>query len=341
MAISNLAAIAAALSTNFAPDLSRLWNREAIFLSNVPKKAGSHKSVFWSVSDSGATANVVSEGADVDPSEYNIDDKLALSLDRIIVRSAFGLTHTEIAVAMRSAGSAAAIMDLVGESMLGCATKVASKLNSDAINSTSGMIGLFASLQALTYGGKTRASYTGLQPTTVAVSGSLSMGHLGKAAAGIMTKTNTVPQFILGNAATTLQFDTLVEATRHVVNSDSQLKEYRAGTAAQLPNVPRLFWRDIPIFQDKDMPDGYLIMGSWDALELDVLPYQGAGDAVSQVSKPLLRGAGDQFSSLDVPVSVYPVAKTGSSVKFAMECEAQLKNKAPNKFAILTNITIP
>ena len=79
---------------------------------------------------------------------------------------------------------------------------------------------------------------------------------------------------------------------------------------------------------------------SRDNLELNVLPYGAAGDAVSQTLSSGVSSNGNEVVPVSLPISLYPVAKTGSSIKFGMEVEVQLKVKRPNATALISGITI-
>jgi hypothetical protein len=350
MAVSSLSAIAAALSTNFASDLTRLWNRQAVTVANiVPIKQGAGKSVFWTISNSGAAAGWVAEGADVAGSEYNIDDKIPMTLSRGIIRSGFALTHTEIAVALSSKGSAEALMDLLGESYLGSFTALTSTLNSALINGggtnavTDPIFGLVASLATTgSYAGASRVTYAGLQANVQGTVGTLTTNMLNKAFSDVFTKSGEMPEVILCSANTERQYNSLLEAkhTLQTVNGSAPAASYSLGAQPLMAGRASSWFRGVPVVCDKDMPDGTMLFLRPSELELNVLPYGSYGDAVSSSLMPGVQGNGSNFEAVPLPVRCYPVAKTGSSVKFALELECQLKLKRMNSMSVISGITI-
>src|SRR3954470_8642327 len=103
MAISTVSDISSILTSAFGPDLVRLWNRRANTLANcVNIKEGGFKSVFWAASNDTAVAKAVSEGYQVQTSDFTLDGMINLTLPRATYLSTFSLSDTEIAVAARS-----------------------------------------------------------------------------------------------------------------------------------------------------------------------------------------------------------------------------------------------
>lgn len=348
MAVSTLSQIAGAIAQTFAKDGNRLWNREAALVSQLPKKMGIGKAVYWTVSNSGAVAATVAEGADVAGSEFTISDKLPMSLNRGIYRSAFGLTHTELAAAESAKNSSDMILELLGESFLDKFTAMASKINVDAWTGTgtdgssnNNIVGLLSALNAAgTYAGQT--SISGLQANVQSSVGTLTVADLDLAFSQIFTKSGTVPDFGRCSASTARQYQALFTSPQQFNHVGQGLPRFDLSQgAAARSDVPVLWYRGVPILQDKDCPDGYMVFGRNEDLELDVLQYGSYGDAVSIRRADAISSNGEEMAPIALPLHVYPLAKTGSSVKFAVECEIQMKVKRPNAFALLTGISTP
>lgn len=343
MALSTLSDISAALSVNFNQRMEFLMNRQAKFLSLCAKEAGSHKKVYWTVSNSGAAASIVSEGSDVQSSELLIDDKIPLELSRVIFRSAFGLSHTEIAVAERSAGSAAEVMNILGTSMNDAASALVTKVNQQCFLGTgssefSGLI-VDALKTSGTYAGKNVASYAGLQSNVQTSVGTLASTHLDKAMDDIYKNSGVLPDVILCSPRTHSTFKALCDAKLQLQTATAPAL-YNLGTAAPAGDLPVSSFNGVGIWTDKDIPDGYILMFRREDLVLDILPYRPFGDAPGARNQMAVERTGMGDRSFDLPVHVYPLAKVGSSVKFAVELEACLKVKAPNRTALLRGITV-
>jgi hypothetical protein len=73
--------------------------------------------------------------------------------------------------------------------------------------------------------------------------------------------------------------------------------------------------------------------------ELRVLPWVPVPDMVPIAVRDLVSSNGDKGNSLGAYVHVYPLARTGSAVKFCAEIYAQLKVKRPNQHFLLADVS--
>src|SRR6478609_8160594 len=119
MAAENLAGISGALAQTMAPQLTRNWNRRAVFLQGVTVKSGAGQgggqNVAWDVqfSTSGAAATNFTEGADVTTFSQDPVTKAVLNWGQC--SSAFSLSNLEINAAAANVSNATALEDIVGE----------------------------------------------------------------------------------------------------------------------------------------------------------------------------------------------------------------------------------
>jgi hypothetical protein len=136
LALENLAAISAALSQVFAPDLERQYNRLAVTLALIPAERGRGKNAAFDVELSGATADAVEEGSDVAEDEFTTDPLQPATLFWAHYRQSFKLTETEMEAAASSIGSPDVILDMFGERVLNAHHKLASAINQDVLTGT-------------------------------------------------------------------------------------------------------------------------------------------------------------------------------------------------------------
>jgi hypothetical protein len=140
MSGENLAAVSAALSTFFAPDLHYQWNRTSLFLNKLAAVGdmgdGQGKSVNFDVEFSGATAGTVAEGSDVDDSEFTEDMDVPGMLPWAHYRHSFKISETAYAAAMSSGGTPEALRRLFENRVMAGGAKLMRAIETDIMTGT-------------------------------------------------------------------------------------------------------------------------------------------------------------------------------------------------------------
>jgi len=359
MAIDVLSNISANIPHIFAAEGRNLWNREAPLLSRMKKELGISAAINWTVSNGGNTAVNPGEGDDILSSEYNQDDRVAMTLNRGIYRTSFGFTHTELAVVatLRPDMAADLIRDRLRDAYLEGLAKLANKIEQDMLMGTgtaispgsasvSNIVGLTNALLASgTYAGQTLGgNNTGLVANVQSGVGNVTRALMDRAFYEIEQFSGTAPDFIMcspktaayikGIGDTQVRFDQLT--TSRELNQVSQAPLTRGVSVTS--------YNGVPVFQNaawyQASGDGYVVLGRMADLAINFLPYEAWGDAVTDREDGMVSSNGEFVDRLGgPPVKVYSVAKTGSSIKFAMEVELGMKVLRPNAFALLKGVT--
>jgi len=364
MAIDVLANIAANIPQIFASDGVRLWNREAPLLSKVRHEQGIASAVNWTVTNGGNTAVNPGEGDDIQSTEYNQDNRIAMTLGRGIYRSSFGFTHTELGVVqtMRPDMAADLIRDRLKDAYLEGLAKLANTIEQNMLTGTgtvtsplgnpvNNVVGLLNALKTTgTYAGQNVATYSGLQANIQTGVGNITRPVLDLAFSQIEQNTGTTPDFIMCSPSTARYIKGIADSQVRFF-TDQQMREIN--NISQAPSSMGnsiMSYNGVPVFQNSAWyqasisgggnGDGYVVLGRFQDLAVDFIRYDAWGDAVTDRQADMNSSNGEAIEQIGgLPVKVYAVAKTGSSVKFAMEVELQMKVKRPNAFALLTGVT--
>lgn len=363
MAIDVTANIAANLPLIFAAEGERLWNREAPLVSKIKNKQGMGPGVQWTVSNGGNSAVNPGEGDDVQSSEFLQDDRVKMTLNRGIYRSSFAFTHTELATVASYMTSPEVVANFIRERLsdayLEALAKVVNKIEQDCLTGTgtatsplsassNNVVGLLNALFATgssTYAGQTvsTGANPGLVSNVQSGVGNVTRSIMDLSFAQIEQNSGTTPDFIMCSPATARYLKGI---------GDSQVRFPQQLMQRELNNIDRapssmgnsvLSYNGVPVYQNaawfQANGDGYIIMGRLQDLELNHLPYASWGDAVTDRSMEGLSSNGQQTEAVGPRCKVYSLAKAGSSARFSVECEVQLKVKAPNRFALLKGVT--
>ena len=367
MSIELAANIAPSIPHMFAADGVRTWNREAPLFSMIQKTRGVSDAVYWTASKGGAAgANVyVGEGEAVNSAtEYNVDDRTALTLSRAIVRNGFSISHRELAqvASLRSDIAADFVIQRLSQAWLDNLGAVARLMEVELLaglgtatsNSTTtpcqGVVGLMAIFSAVinnagSYAGVLVSSYSGLQPYVNSTSGALTSTMIDQMIAGIQNSAGSIkPNFLMCNPKTAVQLKKLGDGSVRLNSSGKDPKLPWQLGLREVPTVdePVVYYNGIPVIQNSawgSAYDGYLVTGRMEDLELNILPYQNWGDTISEEDKDSVEGFAGLLKRTGVPFFSWPVAKTASTVSYVEELEFQLKIKAPNRFGLLRGFT--
>lgn len=347
MSADTLPAVTGALAQTANTRLTRAWNRVSPLIQAIPILTGGGqgggKNVAWNVEFSGATAASFAEGSDIGGGEYSNDPVTLAKLDWGQYRSAFSLTNLEINAAAANIGNAAALEDMFAERLVGAITKIIAKVDQDCFSGTgtdgSGnptIIGLDTAL-ALTgsYAGLSKATYSEWAGNVRANSGvarALTLKGMAQLEQDIFTASSLDPNFMLTTAASHTAYEQLFEPTRRTVdNGGAPIQAYNGG-------APRLNWRGNPVGRDRFATAGKLYMLNLDEIEMRVLPWANVPDGVSVRQLMGMSQTGDRSGPVALPIHVYPIARTGSAVKFCAEIYLQLKVTRTNAHGIFADI---
>jgi len=354
--METIASLFASLSQLFAPDLQRQYNRQAVFGSLIDSEVGrgDAKNVAWGVQFSGATAQAVDEGSDVDPSEFATDVPIDAILPWATYRSAFQISEQAIDAAIRSAGSPEALIDIFQERVLNAGTILSSTINGDLFSGTGtsasgklNIVGIFGGAleQSGVYAGLSRSLYSEWQSTVLGNSGiarALSFDLLAQLEAQIFSKCGETPDLIITTGGIVRKYDQLFETTRRIQGSRDLV--YSTGPEeAMAPQAEQRYWRGIPIVRDRNAPAGYLAMVNRNYFKMKYLPHRNPGDAFGYSEGALQGSSGGQggktlVTPIKVPYRIVLLGKTGDNVKAEMKTLVQLATTRPNSSGYIKDI---
>lgn len=347
MAAETLSSISGALAQTFAPQISRLWNRQAILARTLRAVAGGGQgggqNIAWDVEYSGATADAFVEGSDVASGEFSTDPVTKAILPWGQYRSAFQLSNLEIIAAANNIASATALEDMVGERFMGAITKLISKINVDLFSGTGtsngapSIIGLDAALS-------TGGSYAGINKATVTewagnlssnagTGRALSLSLLAGGEQLAFISSGMEPSVLFTTAAIHTKYEGLFTDIVRVVNDG------RGPVQSFQGSTNNLYWRGKPVVRDRNATAGCVYMINPDEVELVYLPWPGSSpDGVQTMSKSLESSNGEQGEQTPLMARCYPLGRTGSGVKFVVEIYLQLKVRRPNAHVLIKDL---
>lgn len=346
MSQENLNAIAGALAQTMAPQLERQWNRQIHLIPQLTIKSGAGQgygqNVAWDVqfSTSGATGSTFAEGADV--STYSQDPVTKATLAWGQFSSAFNLTNLEINAAASNIANATALEDIVGERFVGAITSILDTMESECFvgsGTLSGNPSIFGLDTAIatsgSYGGVAVGTYlewAGNRQGNGGTPQALTLAQLATAESLIFTASGMDADMLVTTTGVHAKYEGIFNATVRTVS------EGGAPIAAFNGSTNRLNWRGNPIVRARKCSTGVLYMGHRDSLELAILPWANVPDGVMSVSRQAFTSNGQTMEQVQIPFQVYPLARTGSAVKFNVEVYAQMKMKRPNSWCRIADI---
>lgn len=347
MAAEVLSTISGALAQTMAPQLERQWNRTAHLIPRLTVKSGAGQgygqNVAWDVqfSTGGSAGGTFAEGADV--TAYTQDPLTKASLAWGQFSSAFSLSNLEINAAAANIANASALDDMVGERFLGAVTSILDTMESECFIGTGtlsgnpSIFGLDSAIAASgSYGGVATGTYSEWKGNTQANGGvaqALTLAQLSTAEGLVFTGSGMDPDLLVTTTGVHSKYEGLFNATVRTVNDGG------APIAAFQGSTSRLNWRGNGIVRARKCPTGVLYMLHNDSLELAILPWANVPDGVMTMTRPAISTNGKDMETVSVPFKVYPLARTGSAVKFNVEVYAQLKVKRPNSCCRIADIS--
>jgi hypothetical protein len=336
--------VAGALSQRFAPKLARQFNRLTVLGSVIPTEPGFGKNVGWDVEVSGAVASSYAEGADLVSGDYNVDPIVPATLSWGHYKSAFAMSETEVNAAASSAGSADAILKLVGERIMSNGAKLASVINVDLwsgtgsdTNSNPNIVGLQGGAAETTgiYANINRSSYTEWKGNVLSNGGiarALTIDLLDQLESNIYTASGVKPNIIVCDPNVFRKYKGLFESLRRIDGT---------GPLVYNTSTSELFYQGIPILRDKDAPSGTLQMFNTEYVKKVYLPNaQQANEDVYKATE--FEGTGSNGdgneTGMGLPFRIVPIAKTGDSLKFMVKAVLNLKVTRPNTVGYVKDI---
>jgi hypothetical protein len=348
MATENLSGISSALSTTFAARLRRQWNRVAVtasYLSMVPATGqGGGKQIGWDVEFSGASAASFVEGSDIQSGEWNTDPIVPATLSFGQYRSAFQLSNLEIKAAQASMGNARELGRIVVERLDGSLAKIASVANADIWSGTGtdgsgnpNIIGLPTALAATgSYAGLSKSTYSEWAGNVLANGGtarSLTQDLLYNGDQLAYTASGKTPKLIVASPGVYRKYAGLFETIKRVnVGPNGELPAFQGGER-------ELSWKGMPFVRDRSMPTGTLVMLNTDDVKLRPLTGPVDEDGIMASSRTASSSNGETETELPLMVDVYPLARTGSAVKFMAEIYIQLQVERVNSHTLIQDIS--
>ena len=356
--MEDLSVIFNALSQVFDPQLERQWNRTAVMASLIEARPGVGKNVAWDAEFSGATAAAVAEGSDVIDAEFSGDIATPATLAWGEYRSVFRVTESEIMAAASSIGSPTALIDLFGERILGGGAKIASVINGDVINGTgtvtwngapvSNIVGLLGGALAPTgnYAGLSRSTYPEWAGNLLAHGGTartLTLDLMDQADENIYIASGMSFDFVIASPGVCRKYASLFTPVTRIVSEGRGPLTMGLGAQLNLGNAPgELFYKGRPVYRDKDMASGTMVLGTIAGLRARYQPRPGFAEdlaPVRQFNAEGMNGLGDVRTMTGIPIRLVPLGRRGTSIPVMMFTEVQLQVARPNSFCVIADIS--
>lgn len=347
MAVEKLSDIADALSTRFAPKLSRNWNRSAVAASSFDTEPCTNgKSVSFDAEMDGAEAFNASEAQVITTSDASADPVVPATLPWCSYMSSFALSETEMDAAAQSLDSATAIENILEERILGAGSKVASLFNQDlwtgdgtATNTNVNIVGFTGGALASTglYANVNRSTYPEWSGNTLANGGvarPLTTDLLAHAVQLVYEKTSMTGTHWLCSTDVFRKYKGLFEVIRRV--DGEAPKKYDTSTS-------NLFFEGLPIFQDKDAPSGTMVLVNKDYIKKVYLPSSASSNADgARVGTSELTGSDGEsdINPVAVPLRIVALGRTGDFIQFYVKAMANVKFTRPQSCALITDIAV-
>jgi len=352
MAESKLTNFSNALSQKFAPKIAKQFNRMCVGLASVetvpPSEGLGAKNVAWDVNLGGATAFSYLEGADIQSSDYSIDTAQPATLSWAEYSSAFWVSGTLVDAAFMSGGSATALINFIEDQFINNSAAVASLANQDFYYGTGdngsgvpNVVGLLGGAleESGSYANIDRGTYPlwkGHALSNGGVMRPLTPDLIRQGDQAVFISTNEMPTKYLCSTGVYRKYQDMFDPLVRVAAGRGDLT-YNMGTN-------QIFWRGVPIIQDKDIDEsvaGGVIIGLNDREVKKVyLPHKGVPMDVPQVLEDGKGVAMDQSMSTGLQFRLIPLFKSGDSYKFQVLVKFQLQVRHPNSCFYINNLAV-
>jgi hypothetical protein len=343
--METLAAVSAALSQTFEGDLQRQYNRLAVAASLIQAERGRGKNCAWDVEFSGAAADAVAEGSDIDDAEYTTDQPVPALLSWATYRQSFKISETEADAAASSLGTPDALLDMFGERVLNAHHKLCSTVNVDIFNGVGvnqrgvpNLVGLYGGAIEPTglYAGISRQQFPEWSGNVLGNGGvprPLTIDLMAQLEQNIFDACGEPPNLILASSGVLRKYENFFESVRRVVSDGRGPMDFGAGAA-------NLFYKGIPVIRDRNGTRGRLAMLNTNYLRMKYLPHINPGDALGHGDTKLVSSSGNAITmATDIPARIVLLAKTGDNIKASVKTTIQLCMKRPNANGYIADIS--
>ena len=360
MAGENLASVNSALSTFFAPDLYKQWNRTALLTSMLAARqatsAGGGKSVNFVVEFSGNQAATVAEGSDVASTEFASDENVPAVLPWAHYRTAFQISETEYAAALSSGGTPDALRRLFDDRVMGGGARLMNTIERDLLIGTGvdslgnpTLVGLYngALVNSGSYAGISTASYPEWASNILGNGGvgrALTSDLLAQADAEIFAGSSEPWNLAMTTAQITRKFEGLfTSATVPMIrmNDNPSDPKYGLGNALDPQAQPTgLYYKGQPLIRNQMNPAGKLLLLNTRKIEIKYLPHPISPDdaAYSQIVEGEGSNGFGTIQATKIPIRIAMLAKTGESYKVMMTVTLQSCVTRPNASALISDV---
>jgi hypothetical protein len=345
MALEQLTNISSALAELFDPIVQRQMNRKAVLLSRLPKQPGRGKTCAWDVEFSGAAADTYTEGADVGASDMATDIKDPATLAWGFYRSSFGVSGLAKAVAMSSNTSPEELQALIGDDLVGSASKLASVINTKLYvgSGTGHVIGLDSAIAATgTYAGVNKATRTEWAGNVLSNSGTkraLTKALLDELEQKIYDASGEMPDLYITTSKIARKYEALFDQVQRtvIVNDLSSAGPAGRGPDWDVANGETGFnYKGHPLLRDKDCKAEHFFMLNSNYVQVQAVPQVLADDTGVRAEIIPLRD--EKGNLVGLPVHYQKLAKTGDSDRFSLVVYVQLRVKRVNANGFINDI---
>lgn len=345
------------LATLFEDDVQEQLNRAAVAVHLLPKRDSFSRNINIPIrATSGQVASsaiYLAPGADV--SQFNTDVKLNAHLEHATVSEAFSIDNFAISAAAAT-GNPLALADVVREEFLTASMRLISNVNKEIYKGNGGVVSSAQTIQGL-LGASPGGSTGWLSSTNTALAGQ------------DQTSVASWQSNVLANGGTprAISFALLETADQAVYSASgqkvaawlcspkhwAQVAGLFTATTTQFKNpqtagemvydtgANRLAYRGVPIIEDKDAPDGYVMGLTPEHISLQQMPMVSMTSALDHGMMELRTGEEYQFGGGDVPfrVKVQELSRAGDYIKMQLVAYPQLVVRRPNAQVLISDLS--
>lgn len=343
MPLENLAAVSAALSQIFAPQFERQMNRMAVTLALVQAERGRGKNAAWDVEFSGAEAQAVDEGSDVEDDEFTTDPPQPAIVNWAHYRQSFKISETEAEAAATSIGTPDVLMDIFGERVTNAHHKLAQVINADIFTGTGRNAKGFGTVVGFlggplersgVYGGIPRSQFLEWNGNVLGNGGvprPLTTDLMAQLEQQIYDACGEPPDLWIASSGVLRKYEGYFESIRRIVSDGRGPIAYGAGAS-------NYYYKGAPVLRDRNCPSGYLVALNSAYVRMQYLPHLNLGDALGYSEKNIEGAAGKIVTATQIPARIVLLAKTGDNLKASVKTSIQLAVKHPNTCGYIADI---
>lgn len=336
-----LAAVLSALAQNFRPQVVRTINRRSVLLKTLRVQPGEGKNVAWDVELDGMVAEAFNDGDDA--TNFGSDGVNPATLSWALFRANFRLTDLAMS-ASQTSRTPEGLMDLMGRNLVNSATKLASFINPQLYNSSSGLIGFDTALRDdNTYATIDRtqaanASFRGnkLDPG-VATAPTLDQIR-DDITVQIYKACGVQPDLAFCSPEVFRKIGSLFQEFRRYNQQTVGDMETAGGRAVSLDgSIGAIEFEGCVFIKDKDATQNRIYYLNSEYVHIEYLPQPQGAVLVRDDSTEM--DMDDGFGPVPLGMRVKPLAITGSSRKISSQVFMQLVVERPNACGMRLNVS--